>query len=233
MKRDLRPAMLAPALLIGLACASASIDSVARYGADQKLPRPPVLLVYDLAVSPSDVITDTLGPQYRTRSKPSREAETQARKIAASLSQQLVDTLNRRGIKARWADDPSAPPMNAIVFRGHFLTIEPGDRVARMVIGFGAGASELRVHVQVYQADEWGLRRIVQAEASAESSKAPGMAVPIGVGAALGNVARSAVISGGMNIVREVTGGLEADAGRIAEEIAKRAEAFYRRQGWL
>jgi hypothetical protein len=59
------------------------------------------------------------------------------------------------------------------------------------------------------------------------------MAVPVGVGAVAGAAARSAVISGGMNIVQEVTGGLEADAGRIAEEIAKRAEAFYKRQGWL
>jgi hypothetical protein len=225
--------MVALALLISLACASASVDSVARYGADQKLPRPPVFLVYDFAVSPSDVITDTLGPQYGTSSKASSQKETQARKVAASLSKQLVDKLNRRGIKARWADDPSVPPTDAIVLRGHFLTIEEGSRLKRMVIGFGVGASELRVHVQVYQASEWGLRRIVQAEASAQGSRAPGMAVPIGVGAVAGAAARSAVISGGMNIVQEVTGGLEADAGRIAEEIAKRAEAFYKRQGWL
>jgi hypothetical protein len=73
----------------------------------------------------------------------------------------------------------------------------------------------------------------VQAEASAEGNKMPGMAVPVGAGAMMGNVARSAAISGGMNVVQEVTGGLESDAGRLAEQIAKRAAAFYTRQGWL
>ena len=36
-----------------------------------------------------------------------------------------------------------------------------------------------------------------------------------------------------MNVVREVRGGMDADAGRMAEEIALRAEAYYRSQGWL
>ena len=36
-----------------------------------------------------------------------------------------------------------------------------------------------------------------------------------------------------MNVAREVTGGWEADAGNLADGIAKRAEAFYKRQGWI
>jgi hypothetical protein len=59
------------------------------------------------------------------------------------------------------------------------------------------------------------------------------MAVPVGAGAAAGRVATSAVVSGGMNVAREVRGGMDADAGRLADEIAKRAEAFYKGQGWL
>ena len=102
-----------------------------------------------------------------------------------------------------------------------------------MVIGFGAGSSKLVAQVQVYQALEWGLRRIAEAEATATGSKAPGMAVPLGAGAAVGTMAMSAAISGGMNVVKEVRGGMDADAGRMAEQIAKRAEAYYRRQGWL
>ncbi len=103
----------------------------------------------------------------------------------------------------------------------------------RMVIGFGAGASELRARVQVYQARASGLRRIAEAEAISTGSKSPGMATPVGVGAMAGRAATSAVVSGGMNLVREVRGSLEAEAGRMAEEIAERAQAFYQRQGWL
>ena len=51
-----------------------------------------------------------------------------------------------------------------------------GSRLKRMVIGFGAGSSKLVARVQVYQALDWGRRRI--AEATATGSKAPGMAVP-------------------------------------------------------
>ena len=233
MKRSLGPALIGLVSLTGLACASAGVDSTQRYGADRKLPRPPVLLVYDFAVSPTDAMVDAYGAGYGASSKASSKDETKARKLAASLSKQLVDRLNKKGVKARWAADTEGPPLNAIVLRGHFVTIDEGSRIARMVIGFGAGATELRVAVQVYQADEWGLRRMVQADVSAEGSKMPGMAVPLGVGGLAGNLARAAVISGGSNIVQEVTGGLDADAGRLAEQIAKRTEAFYKRQGWL
>ena len=54
-----------------------------------------------------------------------------------------------------------------------------------------------------------------------------------GAGAAAGRAATSAAISGGMNVMQEVTGGLDSDAGRLAEQLAKRAEGFYQRQGWL
>jgi hypothetical protein len=233
MKRSLRSTLIPLVLLTSLACASAGVDSVQRYGADRMLPRPPVLLVYDFATSPTDALVDTYGSGYGKSSQPSNKDETKAKKLGASLSKQLVDKLNKKGVKARWASDTETPPLSAIVLRGHFLTMDEGSRVARMVIGFGAGATELRVAVQVYQAAEWGLRRIVQAEASAKGNKMPGMAVPVGAGAAMGNVARSAAISGGMNVVQEVTGGLDSDARRLAGELAKRAENFYKRQGWL
>ena len=233
MKQSLRPALIALVFLTGLACASAGVDSTQRYGADRKLPRPPVLLVYDFAVSPTDAMVDAYGAGYGASPKASSKDETKARKLAASLSKQLVDKLNKKRIKARWAADTEVPPLDAIVLRGHFLSIDEGSRIARMVIGFGAGASELRVAVQVYQADDWGLRRIVQAEASAKGNKMPGMAVPVGAGAIAGRAATSAAISGGMNVVQEVTGGLDSDAGRLAGALAKRAEDFYKRQGWL
>jgi hypothetical protein len=233
MKRSLRPTLISLVLLTSLACASAGVDSVQRYGADRMLPQPPVLLVYDFATSPADALVDAYGSGYGTSSQASDKDETKAKKLGASLSKQLVDRLNKKGVKARWAADTEAPPLNAIVLRGHFLMMDEGSRVARMVIDFGAGATELRVAVQVYQADEWGLRRIVQAEAGAKGNKMPGMAAPVGVGAATGTVVRSVVISGGMNVMQEVTGGLDSDAGRLAEQIAKRATAFYTRQGWL
>ena len=61
----------------------------------------------------------------------------------------------------------------------------------------------------------------------------PGMVIPVAGGAAAGTAATSAAISGGMNIAKEKRGGMDADASHMAEEIADRTEAFYKRQGWL
>jgi hypothetical protein len=233
MRRIRRTVVAALALCVGLACASAKVENVQRYAEDEELPQPSVFLVYDFAVSPGDVVSDTLGPSFGRSTSPSSKDMAQARQVADSLASQLVAKLGERGINAARANNDTTPPVNAILLKGQFVSIEKGSRVKRMVIGFGAGSSELRVQGQVYQATEYGLRRIVQAEAKASGSKTPGMAVPVAGGAAAGTAATSAVISGGMNVTKEVRGGLDADAGRLADEIAERAEAFYKRRGWL
>jgi hypothetical protein len=195
--------------------------------------KPPVLLVYDFAVTPEDALTDSVGTYWdRVGEAESKEIQL-GRATAASLSEQLVAKLQQKGIAAERALDDRAPPLHAFVVRGQFLDVNKGSRLKRMVIGFGAGSSKLVARVQVYQALDWGLRRIAEAEAVATGSKAPGMVVPIGAGAAAGRAATSAVISGGMTVSREVRGGMVADAGRMAEQIAERAEAYYRKQGWL
>lgn len=233
MRRIQRAAMATLALCVGLACASTKVENVERYAEDEQLPRPPVLLVYDFAVSPGEAVEDTFGSEFAGSTSPSSKEAQEARQVAASLSTQLVSKLRERGINAARATRGSVPPENAMVIKGQFVSIDEGSRVKRMVIGFGAGSSELRARVQAYQATAYGLRRIAQAEAGATGSKMPGMAVPVGGGAAVGRAAASAVISGGMNITKEVRGGMDADAGHLADEIAKRAEAFYKRQGWL
>ena len=233
MRRIQRSAVVVLALCVGLACASAKVENVQRYAEDERLPQPGVLLVYDFAVTPDDVVADTLGSEFGRDTSASSKEVQEARKVAASLSTQLVSKLLKRGINAARATRARVPPVNAMVLKGEFVTIDKGSRIARMVIGFGAGSSELRVRAHVYQATPYGLRRIARAEAKATGSKSPGMAVPVGAGAAAGRAATSAVVSGGMNVAREVRGGMDADAGRLADEIAKRAETFYKRQGWL
>lgn len=221
------------ALALALGCASSSVTPGRRYVGDEPLPRPGVVLIYDFAVDPTDVVVDAFGPEFATGQGEGGERAEFGRAVARSLSEQLVAKLRKRGIRAERAFDQSVPPVNALILKGQFLSVDEGDRAKRMVIGFGAGGSELLARVQVYQATQTGLRRIAEAEAAAKSAKTPGLAHSVGVGAAAGAAATSAVISGGMNVKTEVRGSLEADAGRMAEEIAGRAEAFYRRQGWL
>ena len=218
---------------VGMGCASAGVTPVAGAADPSMLPRPGVVLVYDFAVGADDVVIDTLGAEFQSERSKLSEEEQIAYATADELSVALVDALTQSGINARRARDEESPPLHAILLKGQFITIDKGSRIKRMVIGFGAGSSELRTRVQAYQATQSGLRRIAEAEAEATGSKMPGMAVPVGAGAAMGNLATSAAISGGMNIVDETRGAMNPDAKRLAEKIAERAKAFYVRQGWL
>ena len=224
---------LALLMLIALGCATASVQTLSAPPRDGTLAKPPVLLVYDFATSAYDVAVDSLGPSViSSGSQTSKQAKT-AHKIAQLLSEKLAQKLNARGIRAKRATDGEIPPIDAFILRGHFLTIDEGSRVMRMVVGFGAGGKELRVRVQVYQQGEEGTRRIASAEAWTTDSKMPGMAVPVGAGAMLGNAATSAMISGGMNVAQEVTGRMSQDVDRLAEKLADRAAKFYGRQRWI
>ncbi len=229
-----RPLAVALVVALGLApafgCASARVWRTKRHVEESRISPPSVLLVYDLSVRPSSVQVDGLPFSGET---PTHEQLELGRKVADSFSRQLVEDLTERGIHAARATSAVTPPLNALVLKGHFVSIHEGSRMKRVVVGFGAGASAIRAELQVYQQTEMGLRRLVDGEAEAKGSKKPGMAVPVGVGAVAGRAATSAAISGGITVATELTGGLEADAGRIAEKLAERAEALYRRRGWL
>ena len=232
MIRNLQRSVMPVLIALTLGCAGSSITPISRV-TNERIPRPVVILVYDFAVGANDVVVDTLGHEFQSEGTQLSKEEKTAYETAHSLSEQLVAKLRKRGIAAERADDSRVPPLHALVLKGQFLTIDKGSRIKRMVIGFGAGSSKLQVRVQAYQATDYGLRRLAAAEVDSHGSKTPGMAVPVAGGAIAGTAATSAVISGGMNILRETRGAMHDDAGRIADEITKRAEAFYQRQGWL
>ncbi len=218
---------------IGMGCASAGVTPISGTADDSTLPRPSVVLVYDFAVGADDVVIDTFGAEFQSEGAKLTEEEQTAHATAIAFSVALVEQLQKDGINAQRAERGDLPPLHALVLKGQFITIDKGSRFKRMVIGFGAGSSELRARVQAYQATESGLRRIAEAEAEATGSKMPGMAIPVAGGAAMGSAATSAMISGGMNIAKETRGAMNPDAERMAKKIAERAKAFYVRQGWL
>ncbi|HEU4428769.1 MAG TPA: hypothetical protein VFT98_08445, partial [Myxococcota bacterium] len=101
MIRAERAALVVP-LLITVGCASAGVDSATRY--DQTdLPRPPVMLVYDFAVDPEDVLIDQFGAAFSDEEPSRGERSARGREVARSLSLQIVEKLNAAGIPARRA----------------------------------------------------------------------------------------------------------------------------------
>jgi len=193
--------------------------------ADEKLPRPPLVLVYDFAVNPEDVVVDVFGPAFLERPASARETEGRERSVANTLAAAMVQKLRERGIPAERAGARTSAPRDAILVKGQFVTVGADGEMPRMAIGLGPGTSTLRIQVQAYQVTEDGLQRISEravggqgAPPAAEGTAAPGPA---------------AVISGGLSFVLRSQANVEADSERLAELFADRALEFYRRQGWL
>ena len=231
MRRGIRfPAALASLSILCLGCAGASFEGFAK---ESPVAKPSVLLVYDFAVTPEDVVVDTFGSDFAPPEALSQRRD-ENRTIARELSEAVVAKLREQGINAGRAESWSAVPADALLLKGQFVTINQGSRVARMTIGFGVGREELRVQVQTYQWTGVEMRRIKQAEARAHGDRMPGVAPAVALGAATGGVALVPVIvASGLNIGQEVKGELRPTLGRMADVLAEQMASFYRDQDWL
>ena len=207
------------------ACASARVTSRREYARGESLPRPGRVIVHDFDASPG---------MSTGRSAADREKTRQLGLAAAdALSRKLVEELLKLGMPAERAFGAPLPQIGALDIDGQFLRIDEGSRVKRFVIGFGAGATEVRTRVQVYQITADGRRPLKEFTTVAQGSKKPGVATPIGVGAVAGRVATSAAISSGVGVVAEAKGGVEADAARTAKKIADVLTDLFVQQRWI
>jgi hypothetical protein len=119
--------------------------------------------------------------------------------------------------------------------KGSFETIDSGNRRRRILIGLGAGKSQVSSSVQILYQPAGGPPRLVQTfNATADSGKAPGIAETAGVGAAAGSIATSAAVGGGLHAVSETKrAGVSADAKRLADAVAKQIAQIGVSGGWL
>ena len=87
-----------------------------------------------------------------------------------------------------------------LVIDGQFLTVNEGNPLQRLVVGFGNGASTVDSQVQVYQGEE--ARKLLDFTTQSYSGNMPGAATSMGVGAAAaggvtaGMVAANAAVAG-------------------------------------
>ncbi len=223
-------------LALGVLAGCASSDVTSRRSFEGEIAKPARVIVYDFSATPQDVPADSvLAGQFARRDAPQSEEEIAlGRDLGARVAKQLVEDLNALGIRAERAADGAVPKIGDGVIKGAFVSVDEGSRVKRMIIGFGAGAAELKTVVEGYQLRETGLFPLGSAEIEAGGGKMPGVLAPVGIGAAAGRAATSAVVSGGAAVVKEVgPESIEAASLRTAEEISKIIEEAYRKRGWL
>ena len=102
-----------------------------------------------------------------------------------------------------------------------------------MVIGLGAGRSDVRAQVQVYEVTPSGSQLIDTIEVDGKSGLTPGMAETMGAGGLAGHLLASTVVSSGMHVASETMGAnVVADADRAAKGIAKQLATLFTQQGW-
>jgi hypothetical protein len=223
------------ALLMTAGCASTKVTSRSEQVFGQ-LPRPDTIWVYDFAATPADVPDESsLAGQYSEHSTPQTDEEiATGRKLGAEISAQLVEQIRAMGMPAARAMAGTTPQINDLVIRGYLVSFNAGSAAKRIMIGFGSGASDLKVAVEGFEMTAQGLRKLGSGTTSSTSGETPG--ADLGV---LGLIAThnpaGLIISSGMKIYGQESGKstIEGRAKQTAKEIADVLKKRFQEQGWI
>jgi len=227
--------LIALGLMAG--CASTKVtDRQSSMGANERLPKPTQIWVHDFAGTPADVPAESAlaGLDEEPSRPPTAEQVQIARQLGESIATHLVDEIRDLGMMAVSVSPGTKPSINDLVIRGYLMSIDEGSAAKRVVIGFGAGASELKTAVEVFQMTDHGLRKLGSGTVDAGGSKGPGAALGVATFIATANPA-GLIISSGMKVYGEASGSskIEGRGKATAKEIADVLKKRFREQGWI
>lgn len=225
---------LAVALLLVAGCASTKVTDHQQF-VTGPLPRPTTIIVQDFAASAADVPSDSsLNPQVIVPISQTPDQIAEGHYLGHQIASELVDRIRDMGMPAVLASTGITPQLNDIVLRGYLVSFEQGSTGMRMVIGFGAGNTEMETVVEGFQMTANGLQKLGQGTVSAAGSKGPGMGLGA-IGWAVTGSPAGLIVSGGMKVYGEATGSskLEGRAKATAKEIASVLEERFKQQGWI
>jgi hypothetical protein len=199
-----------------------------------------VIYVYAFDATPGQVQLDNTGMMQKLKTMAGGESSAQQQEQSAlqtreQLADQLVSEMQKMGLPAVRIDGPAPAGRNALIVEGRIDTMDAGNRRRRMLIGLGAGKSEVGATVAVlFQPANGAPQPLFSFEEKADSGHMPGMAETAGVGAAAGHVATAAVVGGGLHGASEAKHDtLSEDAGKLARSIAKQLAQVSTQNGWI
>jgi hypothetical protein len=228
-------------LAVAAACAPTNVQQQPTDMTATQLARPTLVLVYDFAVSPDEVKLDTglsadLMQKYQEHKGMTRTAEEikVGHKVADALAEELVKKIRSFGL---WAERGFGYPHGKakdLMVKGQLLSIDEGNRTERVAIGLGAGRTSVQANVQVYEMTPQGLQEVDTLRGTGKSGFKPGMGEMMGVGAIAGHLLTSTLVSGALAGTSEMTSAtVEADAKRLADNVAADLGKFFVEQGWI
>jgi hypothetical protein len=222
------------ALVVLAGCASTEITEHGPYqGA--KLARPDRIIVHDFTGNPAAVPPESpFAAQLAGTVAPTPEQREVGRKLGAQIAKELVADLQGMGLPAVRAEGQPAPRVDDLVLRGYFVSVEEGSATQRVLVGFGAGAAELKTAVEGYQMTAQGLRLLGSGETRSGGGEMPGMVAPVAVVAATANPI-GLVVGGAVKLYGESTGSdtIQGAAKRTADEISAQLRKAAAEQGWI
>jgi hypothetical protein len=200
--------------------------------------RPDRIVVYPFAVDPSEITLNQsfLQRAYRNMSGENQNAQQSeiARETAENVCLGIINALQQKGWNASCLERGTpAVGGNLLVVDGAFTDISEGNRLRRLVIGFGAGASTLDSNVTMYQRTDVAYRKLLEFSTHADSGKMPGAVVmgPAGAaaGAGAGAVVGANAAMGAAKSYRSSTGVL---ADKTVNEVVDQLNGYFAQHGW-
>lgn len=202
----------------------------------EQLPRPAHIWVYDFAATAADVPGESaLAGKASEHSSPQTEEQiATGRKVGAEIASQLVKQIRAMGMPAQRATTETKPQVNDIVIRGQLVSVIEGSEKKRIAIGFGSGASELKVAAESFQVTDQGLRKLGFGSIDSKGGKMPGSSLGA-VGVVAMHNPLGLIVSTGVKVHDEKTGKgkLEGRARDTVKEIADVLKKRFQEQGWI
>ena len=228
------------AIILGTVCLIACARTVVRPETGMRefgLARPDRIVVYDFAIT-EDEVREGQGPvkkmvnEVKGGSEEEREREI-GRRVAKVLAEELVQGLHDLGFSVERV--PRGTPIGAheLLIDGEFLDVDEGNRLRRLVIGFGIGASRVATEVDVYHGA--GRRKLLDFRTHSDSGMMPGAAATMGAGAAVegGVTVGMAAGAAAMGTVKEYHSEIERMAAHSADQAVAYLSEFFAKQGWI
>lgn len=128
----------------------------------------------------------------------------------------------------------TTPQINDIVIRGYLVSFDEGSAAKRIAIGFGSGASHLKVAVEGFQMTAQGLRKVGSGKTDSGGGRTPGADLGV-VGLLATHNPAGLVVSTGMKVYEEKSGKSTVDgrAEQTANEIADLLKKRFQEEDWI
>jgi hypothetical protein len=206
LKSSILAACCAPLILAG--CSTAKVVSDIPQATDPSV-RPPSIYVADFELQDGAVTSGS--PLARLPLHRMRE-QSQAHALATALGNEVVEDLVKKGVSARRLAHNEAIPTQGWLLSGTIQRIDEGDRLRRAVVGFGSGATDLKVAIEIENLSvARAPTQLDQVQTDARSGKAPGAILTVNPYAA----AVKFVLSS-----RDLGQNTRKTAGQIADRVA-------------